>query len=64
MGLLSKGKPNLEKNVKERARKRASSQKQGEREGKCNSHPIEQGTSHPVSNYFPNGNIDELALVS
>ena len=45
------------------SRKRASCQKQGERKDKCNSHPIEQGTSHPVSNYFPNENIDELALV-
>ena len=48
---------------RKRARKRAFSQKQGETEGKCSSHPIEQGTSHPVSNYFPNENINELALV-
>ena len=48
---------------KRASRKRASSQKWGERQGKCNSHPIEEGTSNPVSNYFPNENIDELALV-
>ena len=65
MRLLSKGRPDLQKK-RERvraSRKRASCQKQGERKDKCNSHPIEQGTSHPVSNYFPNENIDELALV-
>ena len=45
------------------SRKRASSQKQGERNGKCSSHRIEEGTPHPVSCYFPNENIDELALV-
>ena len=52
-----------ERETKRASRKRASTQKQGERKGKCSSHPLRKGTSNPVSNYFPDGNIDELALV-
>ena len=45
------------------SRKRASSQKQCERKGKCSSYQIEEATSNPVSSCFRNENIDELALV-
>ena len=45
------------------SRKKASSQKQGERKGDCRSHQTGEGFSNPVSSYFPNENIDELALV-
>ena len=64
MRLLSKGKPDLQKKREtvKASRKRAY-QKQGDRKGKCSSHQIEQGTPDPVSGYFPNENIDELALV-
>ena len=48
---------------KRASRKRASSQKQGEGKGNYTSHPIGEGTSNPVSNYFPNENNDELAFV-
>ena len=44
------------------SRKRASSQNQTKRKGKC-SHQIEQRTSNPVSNFL-NENIDEVALVT
>ena len=62
MRLLNKGKPDLQKKRQRvrASRKRASSQKQGEREG---SHSIGKGTPIPASNYFSNKNIDELALV-
>ena len=61
---LSKGKQDLQRNVKERAsRKQASSQKQGETKVSYSSHPIREGTSNLVRNYFPHENIDELALV-
>ena len=46
-----------------RASRKRASQKQGERKGKCSSHQFEEGTPDPVSGYFPNENIDELALV-
>ena len=52
-----------ERDRKRKSRKRASSQKQGERKGNYSSRQIGEGTSNPVSNYFPNENIDELALV-
>ena len=52
-----------ERERKRASRKRASTQKQGERKGKCSSHPLGKGTSNPVSNYFLDENIDELALV-
>ena len=52
-----------ERDRKRTSRKRASSQKQGERKGNYSSCQIGKGTSNPVSNYFPNENIDELALV-
>ena len=45
------------------SRKRASCQKKDERKGKRSSHQIEEGTPDPVSGYFSNENIDELALV-
>ena len=48
---------------KRASRKRASSQKQGEGKGNYISHPVGERTSSPVSNYFPNENNDELALV-
>ena len=43
------------------SRKRALSQKRGKKKGK--SHQIEEGSSDSVSSYFPNENIDELAVV-
>ena len=50
--------------AKERERKRASRKRaQGEKKDNYSSHPIGEGTSNPVSNHFPNKNIDELALV-
>ena len=52
-----------ERERKRASRKRASTQKQGERKGKCTSHPLGKGTSNPVSNYFLDDNIDELALI-
>ena len=66
MRLLSKGRLDLQKKKCERVRalrKRASCQKKDERKGKCSSHQIEEGTPDPVSGYFSNENIDELALV-
>ena len=52
-----------ERERKRASRKRASSQKQCEGKGKCPSHPIREGTSNLVGNYFSHENIDELALV-
>ena len=52
-----------ERERKRASRKRASSQKQCERKGKCTSHPIREGTSNLVDNYFSHENVDELALV-
>ena len=50
--------------AKERERKRASRKRaQGEKKDNYSSHPVGEGTSNPVSNHFPNENIDELALV-
>ena len=52
-----------ERERKRAFKKKASSQKQGEGKGNYISHPIGEGTSNPVSNYFSNENNDELALV-
>ena len=52
-----------ERERKRASRKRASCQKQGGKKDNCTSHPIEERTSNPVSNYCPNETIDELALV-
>ena len=52
-----------ERERKRASRKRASSQKQGARKDNCTSHPIGKGTSNPVSNYFSDRSINELALV-
>ena len=46
-----------------RASRKRASQKHGDRKGKCSSYQIEEGTPDPVSGYFSNENIDELALV-
>ena len=48
---------------KKASRKRAASQKQGEKKGNYSLHQIVEVTSNPVSSCFANENIDELALV-
>ena len=50
--------------AKECERKRASRKRaQGEKKDNYSSLPVGEGTSNPVSNHFPNENIDELALL-
>ena len=54
--------------TKERERKRASGkrasfQKQNKTKGNYSSHPVQEGSYNPVSNYFRNENIDELTIV-
>ena len=52
-----------ERQRKRASRKRTSRQKQAAKKDNCTSHPIEEGTSNPVSNYSPSENINELAPV-
>ena len=61
MSPLNKGKLDLQKNVKER--ELLEKEHRVRKKIITASHPVGEGTSNPVSNHFPNQNIDELALV-